>query len=162
MLFHGEEFFCPLRKQQTFIFMSNTKVPHLIWILQNPHSHQRCSSLQEGSREVASSTWERDRTSALRKQELIFVISFTTYNFCSQTTKTLPVVLYLLGKAYLFPQKEIQLPPALETLVPAGHLTALVEANPGKAPFFCCTAYSVFTFTQESQYHITKERLGNL
>lgn len=68
LLFGGEELFCPLRKQQTFVFMSNTKISHLIWIMQNPHPHQRCLSLQERGREVLSSTCGRDGISSLSKQ----------------------------------------------------------------------------------------------
>lgn len=76
--------------------------------------------------------------------------------------QTSPAGLYLLHKGYLFLLKEIQLPPALETLVPAEHLIALVEANPGKTPLFHCTPYSTFTFIQEPQHHITRERLSPL
>lgn len=37
-LFHGEEFLYPLKKQQIFVFMGNSKIPHFIWNMQNPHS----------------------------------------------------------------------------------------------------------------------------
>jgi len=81
-LFGGQEFFCPLRNHQTFVFMINTKILHLMWIMENPHSHQRCLSLQEGSIYLGKG---QDQC-PVKAGELILVIYFATYNFCSQIT----------------------------------------------------------------------------
>lgn len=110
--FRGEEFFCPLGKQQTFVFTGNTKTPQL-------NNSGTCRTLNPTTgdflcRKVVSSTWGNDRTS-LKAGQLIFVISFTTYDFCSQTTANFTRGALITGKAYLFLQKDIHLLPALET-----------------------------------------------